>query len=215
MTTDRAADLALVLFAAGALATFGVRTWVHRRRTGASGFSGISGPAGSAGWWGGVLFVAALGLAAAGFTLASIGAVPPAGAVPAGMRWAGLVLAVAGFGLTLAAQSGMGASWRIGVDETERTDLVTTGLFGLVRNPIFTAMCAALAGLTVMVLTPLTVLALVCLTVAIELQVRVVEEPYLIRTHGDAYNAYARRVGRFVPAIGRLHRQPLPRTAGR
>jgi ABC-type nickel/cobalt efflux system permease component RcnA len=34
----------------------------------------------------------------------------------------------------------MGASWRIGVDEGERTTPVTTGPFGLVRNPIFAAM---------------------------------------------------------------------------
>jgi protein-S-isoprenylcysteine O-methyltransferase Ste14 len=38
----------------------------------------------------------------------------------------------------------------------------------------------------------------------LELQVRLVEEPYLIRTHGDEYRAYAARVGRFVPGVGRL-----------
>jgi protein-S-isoprenylcysteine O-methyltransferase Ste14 len=34
---------------------------------------------------------------------------------------------------------------------------------------------------------------------AIELQVRFVEEPYLVATHGEAYVQYMRRVGRFVP----------------
>jgi protein-S-isoprenylcysteine O-methyltransferase Ste14 len=203
MTTDRAADLALVLFAVGVSTTFVLRTWVHRRRTGTSGFGGISGHRGSAGWWGGVLFVVALGLAAGGFAMASLAAVPPAAAVPSGLRWAGLVLGVVGFGLTMAAQSGMGASWRIGVDETERTDLVTTGLFGLVRNPIFTAMCAALTGLTLMATTGLTVAALVCLVVAVQLQVRVVEEPYLEGAHGSAYASYTARVGRFLPGVGR------------
>jgi protein-S-isoprenylcysteine O-methyltransferase Ste14 len=42
------------------------------------------------------------------------------------------------------------------------------------------------------------------ITLALELQVRAVEEPYLIRSHGDAYRAYAARVGRFLPGIGRL-----------
>jgi protein-S-isoprenylcysteine O-methyltransferase Ste14 len=50
----------------------------------------------------------------------------------------------------------------------------------------------------------LSVLALVALTAAIELQVRLVEEPYLLRTHGDAYRRYAAVVGRFVPGLGRL-----------
>jgi protein-S-isoprenylcysteine O-methyltransferase Ste14 len=30
------------------------------------------------------------------------------------------------------------------------------------------------------------------------------EEAYLTRTYGDAYRDYARRVGRFVPGIGKL-----------
>lgn len=47
----------------------------------------------------------------------------------------------------LVAQSGMGSSWRIGVDPAERTELVTGGVFAVVHNPIFTAMLAAQAGL--------------------------------------------------------------------
>jgi protein-S-isoprenylcysteine O-methyltransferase Ste14 len=49
-----------------------------------------------------------------------------------------------------------------------------------------------------------SVLALVALVVAVELQVRAVEEPYLRAMHGSAYAAYAARAGRFVPGIGRL-----------
>jgi protein-S-isoprenylcysteine O-methyltransferase Ste14 len=50
--------------------------------------------------------------------------------------------------------------------------------------------------------------AFVGLFVAIELQVRAVEEPYLLQMHGDAYADYAVRVGRFVPAMGRLDGLP-------
>jgi protein-S-isoprenylcysteine O-methyltransferase Ste14 len=45
---------------------------------------------------------------------------------------------------------------------------------------------------------------LVALVVALELQVRVVEEPYLLRTQDEPYAAYASRVGRFVPGVGRI-----------
>ncbi|MER5628798.1 hypothetical protein ABT061_48065 [Streptosporangium sp. NPDC002544] len=38
----------------------------------------------------------------------------------------------------------------------------------------------------------------------IELQVRVVEEPYLIRTHGSDQLTHASITGRFLPALGRL-----------
>ncbi|TFC77100.1 isoprenylcysteine carboxylmethyltransferase family protein [Cryobacterium cheniae] len=203
MSADVAAALALTLFAIGVVATFGVRTWVHRRRTGSSGYSGFSGIAGSAGWWGGLLFVAALVLAAVGLILAVVGIVPPASGIWAWVRWAGLVVSVVGFLGVLAAQSGMGASWRIGVNRSERTDLVTDGLFGYVRNPMFTAMSTALAGLSALAPTPLTITAVLCLVTAVQLQVRAVEEPYLLATHGQAYAAYTARVGRFIPNIGR------------
>ena len=97
----------------------------------------------------------------------------------------------------------MGASWRIGVDATERTDLVTTGLFAVVRNPIFSAMLMAMIGIVLMVPTPVSAAALVCLFVAVEIQVRFVEEPYLNRTHRRSYVDYTAKVGRFLPGIGR------------
>ncbi|MBA4192676.1 MAG: lactaldehyde reductase [Planctomycetaceae bacterium] len=43
---------------------------------------------------------------------------------------------------------------------------------------------------------------LVLLVVAIELQVRGVEKPYLRAVHGQQYRDYTAAVGRFVPGIG-------------
>lgn len=215
MTTDTAARLALALYVVGVACTFGLRTWSHIRRTGHSGYKGVSGTRGSAEWWGGVLFVAALLLAAAGPALAVAGLVTaPAGAGGA-LGWVGAIVAIVGFLAVLVAQSGMGSSWRIGVDRTEVTGLVTTGVFVVVRNPIFTAMATALLGLTLMVLTVVSVAALVCLIAAIELQVRVVEEPYLASTHGVEYSDYTRRVGRFLPGLGRARPRGIPHTTTR
>lgn len=97
----------------------------------------------------------------------------------------------------------MGTSWRIGVDPSETTALVRSGVFGYVRNPIFTAMLFAVAGLVLLSPNGAALIALGALLAAIELQVRLVEEPYLHRTHGDAYRDYTASVGRFVPGIGR------------
>ncbi len=38
----------------------------------------------------------------------------------------------------------------------------------------------------------------------IEAPVRAVEEPYLMRSHGEAYADYAASVGRFLPGLGQL-----------
>ena len=41
------------------------------------------------------------------------------------------------------------------------------------------------------------------LVLAVEIQVKAVEEPYLERTHGDAYRRYRAHSWRFVPGVGR------------
>jgi protein-S-isoprenylcysteine O-methyltransferase Ste14 len=192
---------ALVLYVAACVVLFGVRSAVQYRRTGSAGFRGISGTPAQAGWWGGVLFVVAMMAGLGGPLLAVLG-VTPVGP-PLAVQLLGLVLAGAGFAATLAAQTGMGASWRIGVDPAERTDLVTTGVFASVRNPIFSAMVAAQAGVALMVPTWVSLSALVALVAAVQLQVRAVEEPYLLATHGAVYADYAARTGRFVSGLGR------------
>ena len=40
------------------------------------------------------------------------------------------------------------------------------------------------------------------LVATIELQVRIVEEPYLLTVHGDDYRSYLTNVGRFMPGRG-------------
>jgi protein-S-isoprenylcysteine O-methyltransferase Ste14 len=118
----------------------------------------------------------------------------------------GVVLAVGGILFTFGAQLAMGDAWRIGVDPGERTELVTDGPFGLVRNPIYSALTPTVLGLVLMVPNVLAIAAIVALVVALELQVRFVEEPYLLQAHGDSYGDYAARVGRFFPGVGRLSR---------
>ena len=195
--------VALALYVMGLVTAFGVRTWLQFRRTGSSGFHGISGRPGSLRWWAGVLFVMALMLGVASLVLAVAGVVPAPDGFN-GLKVAGLVLAVGGFVGVLGAQTSMGTSWRIGVEESERTELVTGGLFSVVRNPIFTAMVTVQGGVALMVPTWLSLAALACLIVAVELQVRLIEEPYLLQAHPVAYRRYAERTGRFLPGLGRL-----------
>lgn len=193
---------ALVLYVVWFLLAFGVRTIVQLRRTGDSGFRGLS-RSGILEVVAGLGFVVALliGLAAPIADLASldrIGALDHTIAAAAGV-----VLASLGVLLTLLAQLSMGDSWRIGVDRGERTDLIHHGPFRIVRNPIFSAMVVTAVGLALMVPNLLAVVGLVSLVVALEAQVRGVEEPYLRSMHGDAYRRYEATVGRFVPRLRR------------
>ncbi len=114
------------------------------------------------------------------------------------------MFAVVGIAATVYAQIDMGDSWRIGVDDTETTTLVRSGVFGVVRNPIFSAMVVFWLGTTLITPNVVSIVGYLVVVVSIELQVRLVEEPYLARLHGDEYRGYARSVGRFVPNVGRL-----------
>lgn len=105
---------------------------------------------------------------------------------------------------TFAAQMAMGSSWRIGVDQSERTDLITGGVFSLCRNPIYSFMVIAWIGLALLVPTWLSIASVPLGVLAFQVQVRLVEEPFLISAHGEPYLVWARRVGRFVPGVGRL-----------
>jgi protein-S-isoprenylcysteine O-methyltransferase Ste14 len=196
--------VAFGLYLLGLLLAFGVRSLVQWRRTGDTGWRLDSGPVGSRRWWAKLLFLAALVLGLAG----PVGGLAGLDPVPLldhpGVRVAGLAVAVAGVVATLLAQTAMGTSWRIGVDEAERTTLLTTGAFRIVRNPIFTAMTVTSLGLALAVPNPVSLAATIVLVASIQVQVRTVEEPYLLRTHGDAYASYAAAVGRFLPGVGTI-----------
>jgi protein-S-isoprenylcysteine O-methyltransferase Ste14 len=196
---------ALVIYALFAWLALVWRGWRQYRRTGDHGFRGLSGRLGSMEWFGGVL-VALGALTAAAAIVAGLtdGDSSFRLILPQPVRFSGLALMLVGLWLTLAAQVEMGASWRVGVDPAEATELVTTGLFRWVRNPIFAAMLTVFLGVVLVLPTIMAAFALVASLAGIEIQVRLVEEPYLLRVHGERYRSYARRVGRFVPGFGRL-----------
>lgn len=201
------AVVALILYVAFLALVFGARAVLLRRQTGTSGFHGISGRPGSLQWIGGVTFVVAVGLGVIAPALALAEVVTPVPALDTtAVHVAGLVLFAAGTAGALAAQGAMGRSWRVGVDDDERTELVAGGLFAQVRNPFFAAMVPSAIGLALLVPSVVALVAVVALLIAVELQVRWVEEPYLRQAHGRDYQSYAGRTGRFVPGIGRLTR---------
>jgi protein-S-isoprenylcysteine O-methyltransferase Ste14 len=194
---------ALLLFFAFLGLVSGVRVWMHVRRTGDTGDRRAAARRNPVQRWiDAIAAVGALALGVASPVAALLGLDP----VVRGRWWApgGLALVVVGAVATFAAQLAMGDSWRAGVDPRERTALVTTGPFALVRNPILSAVLVTCLGLTLMVPTVVGLVGLALVVVANHLLVRRVEEPHLRRIHGEEYVRYAAAVGRFVPGVGRL-----------
>jgi len=198
------AGWALALMALYLALAFGVRVAVALRTTGRTGIVGFES-APPIERIGGALFFAGVALGGVNPLLALLDVVEVwAELDTTAAHIAGFVLCGIGIAGTFAAQMAMGASWRIGVDPAERTELVSDGVFALSRNPIYTFMLIAWIGFALLVPTWLVAIAGVLLIVGLEIQVRLVEEPHLLRTHGEAYRGYARRVGRFLPGLGRL-----------
>lgn len=199
------ATLAIWMLIAFGVLTFGVRVAIQLRRTGSTGLIGLRAGAGPLDWLSGVLFVCGMAMGAGSVVLVLGDSLETIDALDTdGVHAIGIVLAATGGLAVFGAQLGMGESWRIGVSDEERTDLVTGGWFSLCRNPIYSAMIVGWTGFALIVPTWLGLAAVAVVAAGLELQVRAVEEPYLLRTHGDAYRHYAARVGRFVPGIGRL-----------
>jgi protein-S-isoprenylcysteine O-methyltransferase Ste14 len=199
------AGLALALLIVYGSLTFFGRVAIQLRRTGETGLIGLRPGAGPVDWLSGILFLGGIVLGTGSIILVLSGTLDPIDALDVGaLHVIGIVLATAGGLAVFAAQLGMGESWRIGVPEEESLKLITGGWFSVIRNPIYTAMIVGWLGFALMVPTWLGFAAVPVTALALELQVRAVEEPYLLRTHGDAYRAYASRVGRFVPGVGRL-----------
>lgn len=94
------------------------------------------------------------------------------------------------------AQSQMANSWRIGIDEKNKTKLVTNGLFFISRNPIFLGIMITNLGLMLIIPNAFTLLIVSLSTVSINTQIRL-EESFLKRSHGEIYQNYLKQVRRW------------------
>lgn len=113
------------------------------------------------------------------------------------LTYTGLVLVHAALIWIVVTQSHMKQSWRIGIDEKNKTSLVTNGLFGISRNPIFLGMIISTAGLFLILPNALTFLVAAASYIVIQIQIRL-EEEHLLKQHGTAYKEYKRTVRRLI-----------------
>ena len=97
----------------------------------------------------------------------------------------------------LVAQAQMGNSWRIGIDENNRTELVSKGLFSFSRNPIFLSMRINLTGLFLVLPNAVTLALVAGGEVLMHVQVRL-EEAHLHSLHGAKYMEYRSTVRRWL-----------------
>jgi len=147
----------------------------------------------------------ALGLVVAQFVLLAVLVFLPRGQlwpVNAGAITAAIVLGLLGAALAVLGVLGLGSALTASPIPRENAPLVTSGVYGLVRSPIYTGLMTGGFALVLVGASVGHVLGWVALAVLLSTKTRW-EERMLLTAHPD-YAAYGARVGRFLPGIGRL-----------
>lgn len=108
----------------------------------------------------------------------------------------GVVVMATGLAVYGLALQAFGSSWRLGIDRDRPGALVTGGIFGRSRNPVYLGL-ALLSGGVFLALGRLVLLVLAILFVVYFRFLVRREERFLAEQYGEAYRAYARSVGRW------------------
>lgn len=109
----------------------------------------------------------------------------------------GIVLGLAGDAIFAVAVVTMRDSWRAGVAENDKTEMITNGIYQISRNPAFLGFDCVYIGLLLMFFNiPLLLFSAFAVTM-LHLQI-LQEERYLPSVFGDDYIAYKNKVCRYL-----------------
>ena len=117
--------------------------------------------------------------------------------LPANARFTGFLMGLLGDGIFLLSVLCMKDSWRAGIPDKDRTELVTTGIYRYSRNPAFLGFDLMYAGVLLLYGNLLTLGFSVFAMVMLHLQI-LQEERYLVHAFGAPYQAYCRQVFRYL-----------------
>ena len=117
--------------------------------------------------------------------------------VPVNARFTGFILGMLGDLIFLLSVLCMKDSWRAGIPDKDKTQLVTTGLYRFSRNPAFLGFDLQYAGVLLMYGNLLTLGFSLFAMVMLHLQI-LQEERYLTDAFGEPYREYCRHVLRYL-----------------
>ena len=115
---------------------------------------------------------------------------------PTPLKWIALGLWVLGFALLFGGRFGLSESFRFGSPK-ESTVLKANGLFRVSRNPMYVGVYATLLAAVIYTLNP-AVFIVTVFVIAVHHRIALAEEAYLRTVFGAEYEAYCRRVRRYL-----------------
>ncbi|MDR2480746.1 MAG: isoprenylcysteine carboxylmethyltransferase family protein [Spirochaetaceae bacterium] len=113
------------------------------------------------------------------------------------IKYAGILFCYLGLMLFLLALISFGKAWRIGIDEVNSNELITTGIFRFSRNPIYLFLDLYFMG--IMLIYPNIVFAVIAGGTIIGVHLQIVrEESFLLNKFGEKYSAYKKQTRRYI-----------------
>jgi protein-S-isoprenylcysteine O-methyltransferase Ste14 len=116
------------------------------------------------------------------------------------VRWAGLLLTIAGLGITVWARVHLGQFWSARVGLKEGHELIQSGPYEWVRHPIYSGLLLATLGSALVVGANRALLAALVFGLGLTLKARR-EEKLLSQHFGEAFAQYRQRTGSLVPRL--------------
>ena len=117
-------------------------------------------------------------------------------AVP--VRIVGVLVAVVGVAVFIISVLTMRDSWRAGVSKTDKTELVTKGIYKISRNPAFLGFDLMYLGILLMFFNLVLYIVSLFAMLMFHLQIVNVEEEFLLEAFGDEYLRYEKKVCRYI-----------------
>lgn len=117
---------------------------------------------------------------------------------PVAVRVMGAITSVVGTIIFAVSVQTMRDSWRAGVSKSDKTELVTNGIYQISRNPAFLGFDLLYVGTLMMFFNWILCILTVFAIVMYHLQIVNVEEDFLLATFGNEYLGYKKKVRRYI-----------------
>lgn len=114
------------------------------------------------------------------------------------VRIIGAAVSIAGTAVFITAVLTMRDNWRAGVPKTDRTELVTNGIYQISRNPAFFGFDLLYIGILLMFFNWVLCVVSVFAILMYHLQIVNVEEEFLLAAFGNEYLQYKKKVCRYI-----------------
>ena len=114
------------------------------------------------------------------------------------IRVMGAIISVGGTVIFIVAVWTMRDSWRAGVSKTDKTELITNGIYHISRNPAFLGFDLLYIGTLLMFFNWILCILTSFAVIMYHMQIVCVEEKFLVAAFGEEYLHYQKKVCRYL-----------------